>query len=56
MIKCELIVKDNRIWVGNYLIMVDPCEISWWVYQPEPAKTIENYKRLEQAIKYCLEN
>ena len=56
MIKAEILVKDNRIWIGNYLIMINPCGISWCVYQIEPAKTIENYKRLEQAIKYCMEN
>ncbi|MDV7706700.1 hypothetical protein [Acinetobacter pittii] len=54
MTKAEVIVKGNRLYVGNYLIMHD-LDGDWCVYKVEPAETLGCYKYLEEAIKYCLE-
>lgn len=56
MIKAEVVVKDNRIWVGNYLILWCPSNSIYMIHRVEPAKNMGTRKHLEHAIKYCLEN
>lgn len=56
MLQAEVIVKGNRLWVGNYLIIQSPVDGKWCVYMVEPARSLDSYKYLESAIQYCLEN